>query len=98
MEQHDLGVIRKQLFKSVTSVAANYRAACRARSDKEKFAKVCIVVEEVDETVFWIEMLIDGKFIGKEKIASQFDEAEEILRVMSAYRKKLRDINGISDR
>jgi four helix bundle protein len=52
-----LGVIRKQLFKSVTSVAANFRAVCRARSNKEGYSKLCIVVEEADETLFWIEML-----------------------------------------
>ncbi len=51
-----LGVIRKQLIRSSTSVAANFRAVCRARSEKERFAKLCIVVEEADETLFWIEM------------------------------------------
>jgi four helix bundle protein len=55
-----LNVIRYQLLKSGTSVGANYRAACRARSKREWYAKMCIVVEECDETVFWIELLIES--------------------------------------
>jgi four helix bundle protein len=84
-----LSVIRKQLFRSVTSVAANFRAVCRGRSDKEKYSKLCIVVEEADETLFWIEMLLDGDFITIEKMEDYKKEAEEILKVMAAFRKKL---------
>jgi len=87
-----LTVIRRQLLKSVTSVAANFRAVCRARSDKERYSKLCIVVEEADETLFWIEMLIDGGFIIAEKIETQRKEAEEILKVMAAFKKKLERI------
>lgn len=90
-----LSVIRKQLFKSVTSVAANFRATCRARSERERYSKLCIVVEEADETLFWIEMLIDGKFITIEQMANPKKEAEEILKVMAAFRKK---IGGKGDR
>ncbi len=82
-----LGVIRKQLIRSVTSVAANYRAVCRARSDKELFSKLCIVVEEADETMFWLELLVEGKFIGANEIEGIQKETLEILKVMSAYRK-----------
>ncbi|MCO5278552.1 MAG: four helix bundle protein [Saprospiraceae bacterium] len=88
-----LSVIIKQLIRSVTSVAANYRAVCRARSEKEKYAKLCIVVEEADETLFWIEMLIDGGFITEEKLSALRNESEEILKVMSSYRSKLKPIN-----
>lgn len=84
-----LGVIRKQLIRSVTSVAANYRAACRARSDRELFAKLCIVVEEADETVFWLELLVDGKFIEINDVQEIQKEALEILKVMSAFRKSV---------
>lgn len=84
-----LGVIRKQLIRSVTSVAANYRAVCRARSDRELFAKLCIVVEEADETVFWLELLVDGKFIEINDIQEIQKEALEILKVMSAFRKSV---------
>jgi four helix bundle protein len=88
-----LSVIIKQLIRSVTSVAANYRAVCRARSEKEKYAKLCIVVEEADETLFWIEMLIDGGFTTEEKLSALRNESEEILKVMSSYRSKLKPIN-----
>ena len=88
-----LSVIIKQLIRSVTSVAANYRAVCRARSEKEKYAKLCSVVEEADETLFWIEMLIDGGFITEEKLSALRNESEEILKVMSSYRSKLKPIN-----
>jgi len=88
-----LGIIRKQLFKSVTSVAANFRAVCRARSEKERYSKLCIVVEEADETLFWIEMLIDARFITVEKIENPQKEAEEILKVMAAFKKKLERIH-----
>lgn len=84
-----LGVIRKQLIKASTSMAANFRASCRARSDQELFSKLCIVVEETDETVFWLEMLVDGDSISAEEVAPMSKEELEILYVMSAYRKKI---------
>jgi four helix bundle protein len=52
-------IIGRQLMRSSTSVAANYRAVCRARSKAEFIAKICIVVEEADETVFWLEMITE---------------------------------------
>ncbi|WP_044117926.1 four helix bundle protein [Alkaliflexus imshenetskii] len=64
-------VIGKQLLRSGTSVAANFRAACRARSTREYFSKLCIVVEECDETLFWLELLsecalpINNQTLGK---------------------------------
>ncbi|WP_339901343.1 four helix bundle protein [uncultured Cyclobacterium sp.] len=85
-----LGVIRKQLIRSVTATAANFRAVCRARSERERFAKLCIVVEEADETLFWIEMITEAGFISKEKMTESYKEAEEILKVMASYRKKLK--------
>lgn len=60
-----VSVIRKQIFRSAGSVAANYRAMCRARSDKEKYAKICIVVEEADETVFWLEVIQEVNIASK---------------------------------
>ncbi|WP_114747831.1 four helix bundle protein [Pleomorphovibrio marinus] len=84
-----LGVVRKQVIRSSTSVAANFRAVCRARSERERFAKLCIVVEESDETLFWMEMMTDAGFIQKEDLEPMYREAEEILKVMAAYKKKL---------
>ena len=89
-----LSILRKQLIRSVTSSAANFRAVCRARSKRERFSKLCIVVEEADETLFWIEMLTDAGFISKEKMADCYNEAEEILKVMAAFKKKMQKMRG----
>ncbi len=74
--------IGRQLIRSATSVAANYRAACRARSKAEFIAKLGIVVEEADESVFWIEMLIESEVISSEKVKDLKNETNEILSIM----------------
>lgn len=86
-------VIKKQLVKCVTSVASNYRAVCRARSENEKFAKLCIVVEEADETLFWLEILVECEISPKETIDEVYNEGLEILKVMSSYKDKLHPKN-----
>ena len=83
-------IIGKQLLRSCTSVAANYRAACRARSNAEFISKMGIVVEEADETVFWIELLIDAELVRAEKISDLLKEANEILFIVSAASKTAR--------
>ncbi|MDQ1159957.1 four helix bundle protein [Chryseobacterium sp. SORGH_AS 447] len=85
-----VSVIRKQIFRSATSVAANYRAMCRARSEKEKYAKICIVVEEADETVFWLEVIEEINMISKEIADVLMKECLEILKVTSTYKSKLK--------
>lgn len=60
-------VVTYQLVKSATSTGANYRAACRGRSQAEFFSKICIVVEEADESVFWLEV-IDESNLSNDKI------------------------------
>jgi four helix bundle protein len=86
-------ILFRQLLRSVTSVAANFRAACRARSGKERYAKLSIVVEEIDETVFWLELAEESWVIAvDESLITVKKEAMEILKVMSAYRKKLKSI------
>ena len=84
-----VSVIRKQIFRSASSTAANYRAMCRARSNKEKYAKICIVVEEADETLFWLEIIQELKMVSNEEVESMIKESEEIVKVTSAYKKKL---------
>lgn len=59
----EIRIIGKQLLRSSTSVAANFRAVTRARSDKERFAKLSIVVEEADESLFWLEILNESKLV-----------------------------------
>ncbi|HEX8503754.1 MAG TPA: four helix bundle protein [Hymenobacter sp.] len=61
-------IIGKQLLRSATSVAANYRAACRGRSGAEWYSKLCICVEEADETQFWLELLGDAAILPKRKV------------------------------
>ena len=87
----DLSVIRKQIYRSSTSIAANYRAVGRARSEKEKFAKLCIVVEEADETQFWLEITEELCYLPSEKLNYLKIECDEIVKVMTSYKKKLAD-------
>ncbi|MDC8101740.1 four helix bundle protein [Chryseobacterium rhizosphaerae] len=85
----DLSIIRKQIIRSATSVAANYRAVSRARSEKEKFAKICIVVKEIDETQLWLEIIEELEYVNPEKILYLKTECEELVKVMTKYKFKL---------
>jgi len=80
-------VIGRQLIRSVTSTAANYRAACIARSQKEFFAKMSIVVEEADETLFWLETLKDTHLASEDKLKPLINETLEIVKMVSKARK-----------
>ncbi|MEE3999875.1 four helix bundle protein [Tenacibaculum sp. FZY0031] len=80
-------IIGKQLIRSVTSTAANYRAACIARSQKEFFAKMSIVSEEADETLFWLELLKDTKLAPEKKLKPLMAESLEIVKIVSKARK-----------
>jgi four helix bundle protein len=80
-------IIGRQLLRSSSSVGANYRAACRARSQAEFHAKLSIVVEEADESVFWMEVLVEADIIKLTDIAVLIDEANQILKIVSASRK-----------
>ena len=86
----EVRIIAKQLVRSATSVAANYRAALRGRSDAEKFSKLCIVVEEADETLFWLEILEECKFSDPDRIKGLKSEATEIVKVMASYRSRFK--------
>jgi four helix bundle protein len=79
-------VLGKQLLRSGTSVAANYRAVCRSRSDAEFVAKMGTVVEEADETAFWLELLIESEIIPQEKLAPLLKEASELVRIFASSR------------
>ncbi|MFA5991208.1 MAG: four helix bundle protein [Candidatus Doudnabacteria bacterium] len=83
----DVGrVIGNQLLRSGTAVAANYRAACRARSKSEFIAKIGIVVEESDESCFWMEMIIDAPLLKKSLVENLYNEAKEITAIMYSTR------------
>src|SRR5207302_6478894 len=79
--------IANQIMRSATSVAANYRAACRARSRAEFIAKIGVVEEEADETAFWLELIIDAKIRRTKQIVPLLKEANEIVAIMAASRK-----------
>ena len=83
-------IIGKQLLRSATSIAANYRAVCRSRSDAEFFAKLSIVVEEADETLLWLEIIIESELIKDDKTKQLYQEAFEILSIMAASRKTMK--------
>ena len=83
----DARTIGRQLLRSGTSVAANYRAVCRARSKAEFIAKIGVVVEETDETVFWLELLIDTGIIAQVKLNNLLKEANELLSIFAASQR-----------
>ena len=74
-------VICDQLLRSGTSVPANYRAACRARSNAEFIAKMGIVEEETDESVFWIELLVDSNLVKQELVADLMNEGSQLTAI-----------------
>jgi four helix bundle protein len=74
-------ILGRQVLRSGTSVGANYRAACRARSKAEFIAKLGIVLEEADETVFWLELLLEGGIVRHEKLDDLLKEANELTSI-----------------
>jgi four helix bundle protein len=83
-------IMGRQLLRAACSVAANYRAACRARSHAEFLAKVGLVLEEADESAFWLEMFRDSNSVAEAKLAPQLDEAEQLVSIFSASRRTAR--------
>ena len=80
-------IIANQLGRSASSISANYRAACRARSHNEFIAKIGIVEEEADETAFWLGLIPETKNMEIEKIASLLKEARELTAIFTASHK-----------
>jgi four helix bundle protein len=80
-------IIGGQLGRAGTSVGANYRAACRARSKKEFVAKIGIVEEESDECEYWLELVVDSGILSAKKVSPLHREALEIRRIMAASSK-----------
>ena len=86
-------VIGKQVLRSGTSMAANYRATCRARSKAEFAAKLGVVVEEVDETVYWLELLQEAGILDREAMDGLYEEANELLAIFAASQRTVRSNN-----
>jgi four helix bundle protein len=75
-------VIGKQLIRCGTSVGANYRASCRAKSVADFIAKMGIVEEEADEAIYWIELLIESGLIRRSRVADLLDEADQLVAIV----------------
>jgi four helix bundle protein len=88
-------IICRQLLRSATSVAANYRAVCRARSPADFISKMGIVFEEADESLFWLELLVESGIVGKEKLNPLLKESDELVSIFVA---SLRTAKGVVDR
>jgi len=82
--------IANQLIRCATSVAANYRASCLAQSKASFIAKLSIVLEETDESAFWLEFIIDEKLLKKELVEPLLKEAEELTAIFVSSRKTAR--------
>jgi len=76
--------IASQLIRSGTSVGANYRAVCRARSRAEFISKLGIVIEEADESAFWIEILVESNILKEDLVKNLLKETNELIAIMVA--------------
>ena len=74
-------IIGRQLLRSGTSVGANYRSACRARSSADFISKMTIVEEEADESIYWMELLVEGGLLDKQRLNNNVIEAKELLAI-----------------
>ena len=88
----DLGNhVRRQLIKCSTSVAANYRAACLAQSKADFVFKLSIVIEETDESCFWMEFITEEKLLDKEQVVGLLEEGKELTAIFVTSRKTTKD-------
>ena len=84
---YDSRYVASQLIRSSTSVAANYRAACRSRSKREFIAKIGVVLEEADETSFWLEFSLDLKLLESERVSILLAESNQFVAIFTAALK-----------
>jgi four helix bundle protein len=88
--EREADVLGRQLLRSGTSVGANYRAVCRAKSRPDMLAKLAIVEEEADESIYWMELLVESDLVSERRLASLKQEAEEILAMIVASIRTLK--------
>ena len=86
----ELRVIGKQLLRSGTSVAANFRAFTRGRSHAERYSKMCIVVEEADETQFWLELIDEARLLEASTYESLRNEIDELVKIFSTSKMNMK--------
>jgi four helix bundle protein len=77
-------VIARQLVRSGTSVGANYRSSCRAKSDRDFISKLTTAEEEADESQYWLEILVQAKIVRPDAVAGLIDEADQLVRIFVA--------------
>jgi four helix bundle protein len=85
-----VNVIANQLIRSATSVGANYRSACRGRSKPDFLSKLGIAIEEADESLYWLETLVEAELIPETKVVDLMKEANEITAILTATVKTTR--------
>ena len=87
--------ISSQLVRAATSVGANYRSACRARSRAEFAAKLGIALEEADESLYWLELVRDGKLVPEDKLSLLLKEADELTAILASGRKSAANTSNL---
>jgi four helix bundle protein len=90
--------ISSQLIRAATAVGANYRSACRARSRAEFTAKLGIALEEADESLYWLELIRDGKLLPESKLSLLLKEADELTAILASGRKSAAATSNIKHR
>ena len=88
--------IGNQIIRSGTSIASNYRAACRGRSNADFISKITVVEEESDETLFWLEIIIESNLLPKERVLALVKEADELTAIFTASGKTAKQNNSQS--
>ena len=83
-------VIGKQVLKSGTSVGANFREAHRARSDAEFVSKLGECLKELEETCYWLELLVDAELVLPDRLASLQDECNQLIAILTTISKKVK--------
>jgi four helix bundle protein len=83
-------IIGKQLLRSGTSIGANYRAACRGKSTADVLHKLSIVEEEADESIYWLELLIESEIISEKKLSALKNDIDEVVAMIVSSIKTLR--------
>jgi four helix bundle protein len=89
-------IVGKQLLRAGMSVGANYRAVSRARSNAEFISKISVVIEEADETIFWLETLSEKDIAPGPETSALLREGNELLRILAASQRTARKTHGRS--
>ena len=89
-QSDELRIIGKQLLRSGTSVAANFRAVTRGRSHPERYSKMCIVVEEIDETQFWFELIEEAELLDPSTYSDIKNEIDELVKIFTSSKANMK--------